>query len=288
MSSSLQSSAKAASMPLAILAVLIGCECRADGGGTATIKVVRPNQFTGSGCTVYLKVNGRDCGKVEGYNSGKHTDNIKEIKFTPRKGQKTVLEAKLSTLFVSFTKTSEFDIEPGNSYVVELTCSRTFTGDIAMSTTIQKEANAISNGIVSSIVLDKKLKSVVLKESPPIKLARGTEKVVTDTVRVQHSVSIASSWKVEAQLKAAADIVWASASLDIKAKIEKSTNTTFATETERTRSVTLKGDASSGKTKVVWVEYYRTGKAKVILNGKEVEVPFEFKEDFDLLTEDAE
>jgi hypothetical protein len=38
---------------------------------------------------------------------------------------------------------------------------------------------------------------------------------------------------------------------------------------------------------VVWVDLYRTGKAKVEVDGQQMELPFEFKEDFDLLTEPA-
>jgi hypothetical protein len=146
----------------------------------------------------------------------------------------------------------------------------------------------IGGASVVAVALDRKLKSVILKESPGIRLARGTEKVVEDTMTVEHSLTISNRWKVEADVKAAVNGVWASLKVHVRGEIEKSTKKTYKEKTERKRSVTLKGDGSSGKVKVVWVEYYRTGTATLRVDGKEYRVPFEFKDDFDLLTEDAD
>ena len=65
------------------------------------------------------------------------------------------------------------------------------------------------------------------------------------------------------------------------------TNKTYGVETEVKRSVTITGTDSTSGVRVVWVEYYRTGKAKVRIDNQEVELPFEFREDFDLLLEKA-
>ena len=128
----------------------------------------------------------------------------------------------------------------------------------------------------------------MLKESPSIRVARNAESVVEDTRKVRHSVTIASGWKAEAELKGTISAVWVSLEAGIKAGIEKSTSTTYAVESEKKRSVTLKGGDTSMRFKVVWVEYYRTGTATVKVDGKEVKVPFEFKEDFGLLAEEAD
>ena len=98
---------------------------------------------------------------------------------------------------------------------------------------------------IISISLDKKMKSVVLKESPPITLAHGTEKVVEDSLKITHSATIASTWKAEAGLKGKLSAGWAEVEVGIKAGIEKTTSKTYSVASERKRSVTLKGDGST-------------------------------------------
>ena len=80
---------------------------------------------------------------------------------------------------------------------------------------------------------------------------------------------------------------WGEVEAALKGGIERSTSKTYGVETETKRSVTIKGTDSTSGFRVVWVEYYRTGKAKVRIDNQEVELPFEFREDFDLLTEKA-
>jgi hypothetical protein len=136
------------------------------------------------------------------------------------------------------------------------------------------------------IKLDRELKSVVVKESPPIRLARGTQKTMEDIVRVKHSVTISKGWHAEAEVRAKAEAAWASLEASVRGGIERSTSKTYGTETERKRSVTLQGDGVSA-VKVLWVEYFRTGMATLAVDGQTLEVPFEFREDFDLLTTEA-
>jgi hypothetical protein len=47
--------------------------------------------------------------------------------------------------------------------------------------------------------------------------------------------------------------------------------------------VTINGNGKPAR--VVWVEYYRTGVATVRYDRSVLHIPFEYKEDFDLLTE---
>jgi hypothetical protein len=225
------------------------------------------------------------------------TTEMKEFTFTPASnGVNTV---KMTTPGVGlFAKVSayekQFSALPGSRTKIDVVCgSNDFTltknqNEVPIDEmTITTETEGIRPAQILSVTLNNKMKLVRIKESPPISLARGTEKTVSDTVKVRHAVTIASKWRVEAEVKAAVDVVWASAKIRVKTEIEKATNQTYAEETERRRSVTLKGDGSS-KVIVVWVEYYRTGTTTMMVNGREVEVPFEFKEDFDLTTEDAE
>lgn len=138
-----------------------------------------------------------------------------------------------------------------------------------------------------SVTLDVKLKKKVVKESPPIRLARGTEKVIEDNYKILHSVTMSKGWNAGADVKGKATVLWQELEIGIRAGIEKSESKSYGAEEWLKRSVTIKGDGSKAMVKVVWVEYIRTGTAKVVIDGKEVEVPFEFREDFDLLTEDA-
>ena len=128
------------------------------------------------------------------------------------------------------------------------------------------------------------MKMVKLKESPPISLAIGTEKTISDKVRITHTVSIAEGWSAATEIHATLEGAWGEIGGNIRKEIERSTNKSYAVETERERSVTIKG-TEGAKPKVVWVEYRRVGKAKIQIDGREFEVPFEFREDFDLLTE---
>lgn len=138
---------------------------------------------------------------------------------------------------------------------------------------------------ITKIVLNKTLKKVVVKESPPIRLARNTEKTVSDTIRLKHESLVARHWKVDADFKARIIAAWALVDVQIRGEIESITRRTYAEETERTRSVLLRGGDSGVSTKVIWVEYYRTGTATVLMEGRSTNVPFEFRDDFDLLTE---
>ena len=137
--------------------------------------------------------------------------------------------------------------------------------------------------VIKSVDFDTQLKQVVIKESPVIRLAPGTEKTVEDTIKIRHEVRISSNWRVEAELRAALDAIWARVALDVKGEIEKSTNRVYSVETERSRSVLIKGDGIT-TVRVVWVEYFRTGTVLIKMDNQEVLVPFEFGEDFDLLT----
>lgn len=141
---------------------------------------------------------------------------------------------------------------------------------------------------VLSVKLDRRLKRVVSKESPPIRPAQGTDKEVEDSVKISQTVSLSDGWNAEAELRGKVSAVWAEVEAGIKAGVQKTSTRSFAVETERRRKVTIRAGGSPRGVIVVWVEYYRTGTAKVEIDGKTVEVPFEFMEDFDLLTEDAE
>lgn len=261
--------------------------------GKATLKVIRKPQFYAAGTLFDVSVNGEKLGNINGQSFTSSKVEEKEVTYT-------VAADGLNTVTITtpgvgvFKKVATFDKQfkalPGSiTKVVVVAGTNDFnsrSGSIPVEMTVTTEAGTPPAQAVS-VVLDRQMKSVVLKESPPIRLAAGTRKLVEDTVRVRHEVRIASHWKVEGELRARADAVWASASLRIRAEIEKSTSTTLQTESERRRNVTVEGGGTKAK-KVVWVEYYRTGRARMLVEGKEIEVPFEFREDFDLLTEDAD
>lgn len=136
-----------------------------------------------------------------------------------------------------------------------------------------------------SVAFDTELKQKRTKTSPPIRLPENTEKVWEDTIKVQHSVTTSSTWKAEAEVKGKVSVWFAEVETSVRSGIERSTSRTYGVETERKRSVTLKGDHSPQMRRVVWVDVYRTGTATLDIGGEIVSIPFEFKEDFDLLAE---
>ena len=126
---------------------------------------------------------------------------------------------------------------------------------------------------VLSIQLDVEMKSKVLKKSPPIQNAE----------LGGHSVTITEGWKAEADIRGSVSAWGAELQAGVKAGVEKSTSRTYGVETSKERSVPV----GVKKVHVVWVEFYRTGVAKVKMDGVMLELPFEFRDDWGLLTEEA-
>lgn len=136
-----------------------------------------------------------------------------------------------------------------------------------------------------SLHLDEEMKQVVVKKSPPIRLAPDTEKDVKDTIRIHHTTSVSNTWKAETEARGKVHAWFFEIETALRGGIERSTNKTYGAEEEKERKVTVRGTKTGNGVRVIWVDYYRTGKAKVELDGEVLELPFEFKEDFDLVTE---
>ena len=137
------------------------------------------------------------------------------------------------------------------------------------------------NLIQCSTVFDKQLKHVEVKESPPIRAAKDSPQVKKEEYTIKHSVGVQEGYKVEGELRANLAIV----ELGIKGSVERSTNRTYEESKTTTREVTIPGNGRPYK--VVWVETYRTGKAITVIKGKKYEVPFEFREGWDLQTKEV-
>lgn len=136
---------------------------------------------------------------------------------------------------------------------------------------------------VLSVKFDSTMKKVVTKRSPAITMAPNTQKVIEDTVRVTHSTTQSDSFRVGMQIRGMLSAWWGELEAFIHGHKEWTTSKTAGTETEAKRSVTV-GHSPEG-VHVVWVDYFRTGVATVVIDGEKIELPFEFREDFDLLTE---
>jgi hypothetical protein len=160
------------------------------------------------------------------------------------------------------------------------------TGRSNLFTKISGDLVDTSVAKVLSVKFDKELKAVVVKTSPAIKLPAGATKTVEDTIRVKHSVTLTEGWTAAGEVKSKVKLYWLPIEGGVRYEVQKSTSQSYETETERKRSVTLTGNGTSASS-VVWVEYYRTGTAKVSINGSEIELPFEFREDFDLVAEES-
>lgn len=138
---------------------------------------------------------------------------------------------------------------------------------------------------VLSVKFDSTMKKVVTKRSPVITMAPNTQKVIEDTVRVTHSTTQSDSFRVGIQIRGMLSAWWGELEAFIHGHKEWTTSKTAGTETEAKRSVTV-GHSPQG-VHVVWVDYFRTGVATVEIDGQKIELPFEFREDFDLLAEPA-
>jgi|GEM_PF-5004252 len=108
---------------------------------------------------------------------------------------------------------------------------------------------------------------------------------VEDSEKVRHEITLFEKQSADGHVGAHVQIgneylpFLARLQGEVRGELEKATQKTYAVEEVQRRQVSLKG----GKTyKVEWVDYYRTGIATMVIKGKEVNVPFRFKEEFAL------
>lgn len=257
---------------------IVGVHAQSD-TSTASLKFVRADRLVAALCRMYVIVNGESIG----YASNGETKYF-DVSIRPGKNR---IYLKV-TDFLGFETLSEsLDIEcyAGGTIIVESGnfAARDGKGVIEFTASAAKPTPKLI-----SVQLDKKLKKEIIKETEGFRLARGTSKTVEDSLKITHSVTITKGKgsDYEGKLKIGPD--WLGVEGGIRSSISEATSKTFGLESEVKRSVTVTGDGSSGKVKVLWVIYYRTGIATVKVDGKETKIPFEFKEDFGLLTEEAD
>src|SRR5581483_6932366 len=131
------------------------------------------------------------------------------------------------------------------------------------------------------ITLNKTLRAVEVKEQV-VQAVADSPQVKKEEHTVRHSVSVQKSMKIEGEMKAQ----WAFLEAGIKGTIERSENRTYENSHTSTREVVIPGNTK--KYKIVWIETYRTGKVVTKDNlGKKTEVPFEFREGWDLQTKEV-
>ncbi len=75
---------------------------------------------------------------------------------------------------------------------------------------------------VVSITLEEEVKSKVVKKSPPIRLAANTEKVVEDTVKLQHEVSLEVTKTLELEVKGKVSAWLAEVETGVRGGVERS------------------------------------------------------------------
>jgi len=140
---------------------------------------------------------------------------------------------------------------------------------------------------VMHIALDPVLKPVIIKKSPPFRLARGVEKTIEDSLTISHQVEISNHWKAGAELRADVLAIWGQIGASVKVEVEHATSHSYFTTKTRRRSVTIKGENRPLRVRVLWIEYFRTGKATIRFHDRTMTVPFQIADDFDLSTETA-
>ena len=159
------------------------------------------------------------------------------------------------------------EAKPGSEVVIEYTF-------------VERKPTLISL-FVTYITLDKTLKSVEVRESASIVAASDSPQVKKEEYTVKHTIGVQDGAKLETEVKGKLWVIEAS----IKGQIERITNRTYEESKTTTREVIV--PANGKKYKLVWLETYRTGKAITVINGKKHEIPFEFRDGWDLQTREV-
>jgi hypothetical protein len=235
-------------------------------------------------------VNGSEVGQIR---SGSEKG---VMRFNARENGKNTVKIKQYYGILDPLESPEVSFVAGGGATVEVIEKFTFVqetiiGPIGHNPVL--EIAVINSGVykderVRSIKLDTVMKLEIVKRSPSIELAPGTEKTIEDTVRVAHVVSVSDAWKTEGNIRSKVKVKWIEVESGVRNEIGRTVSKSYGIETERKRSETIKGERAGRKINVIWVEYYRTGIVTLNLDGTDVEVPFKFREDFDLLTELAQ
>ncbi|HQX51246.1 MAG TPA: hypothetical protein PLR25_15125 [Planctomycetaceae bacterium] len=133
------------------------------------------------------------------------------------------------------------------------------------------------------IVIDKDRTNEVVRESAPITVPQGATEVKREEYTVRKSLSVATGWNVQGEGKARAYFV----ELGIMAGLSRTSMDVSEESTTSTREVTVPGNGRAYK--VVWMETFKTGKAFVRTqsDGPITEIPFKFREGWDLRVIDA-
>lgn len=133
--------------------------------------------------------------------------------------------------------------------------------------------------------LDKAVKAVEVKEQA-VQAAEDSPQVKKEEYTVRHSASVQEGWRKEVEAKGELKLNFPVVELvigaSVKAGIERSTSKAVEASHTSTREVTIPGNGK--KYKVVWVETYRTGRAVTVIDGKRYEIPFEYRDGWDLQT----
>ncbi len=140
--------------------------------------------------------------------------------------------------------------------------------------------------------LDKVLKFAEVKETPPFRVAKGTIERKREDHTVKHTVNVQAGAMFEGDARIHLGMI----SGGIKSAVSVSSSKTYEESKTTSREVEIQGSESLYK--LVWIETYRTGKAKikahhfstkaeasgmlVPASTAEYELPFEFREGWDL------
>lgn len=152
---------------------------------------------------------------------------------------------------------------------------------------VQDLASTVSVEVVS-VDFDIQMKDVVVKKSDIIEVAPFTEKRVGASKRVWQSSSITDTWNISLEAKGKVKLLFAEIDAAIRGGFERSTSQSSGSESEDEGSVTIKAGASPVRAKIVWIDRYRTGRAKIKIDEKTVVIPFEMKDVSDVLTESVD
>jgi len=221
-------------------------------GEAVKITVARKFALSGIYTKMHIYVNGKPLGTIS---------NGQEVAFRCDSARIGINEA--SVTYDAFGR--EAPLMPGKNGNKKFFVVKRFGEELAMDVgfgfsefSFFRVSTEVDSG-VERIELDRTLKGVVIKETPPFRVAPGSDEVYEETMTVRREIKTSTNWKAEADVRAEVDAAWASITLNIKGKLENTTNEDNSVEIKRTRRLTIKPSWSA--VKLVWVEYFRTGTA---------------------------
>lgn len=134
---------------------------------------------------------------------------------------------------------------------------------------------------ITRITLDDKVTKVEVA-SEEVEIDRGVQVKIKKSRTIQHDVGFETTARLEIEIEAKGGLWLAEVRGQVKGEIGAKSGRKYTDSETVEQEVSLDGNINT-KYKLVWIEKYRTGKSVIIQDGKQIDLPFKFREGADLL-----